>query len=68
VEGAQAVVESPDGKFAPYVVSYAETFIIPAAVGRYTISPYGDGVGQKLGTVKAFVRGTETELPALTAG
>ncbi|MFX1818582.1 class I mannose-6-phosphate isomerase [Pseudarthrobacter sp. CC4] len=68
VEGAQAVVESPDGNFPPYVVSYAETFIIPAAVGRYTISPHGAGAGQKLGTVKASVRGTETELPALTAG
>ncbi|HEU4667747.1 MAG TPA: class I mannose-6-phosphate isomerase [Arthrobacter sp.] len=67
VEGAQAVVESPDGSFAPFVVSYAETFIIPAAVGRYTISPYGAGVGQKLGTVKASVRGTETDLPALAA-
>ena len=59
VEGAQAVVESPGGSFDPFVVSYAETFIVPAAVGAYTIRPYGPGVGQKLATVKAFVRGTE---------
>ncbi|MEJ1191987.1 class I mannose-6-phosphate isomerase [Pseudarthrobacter sp. CCNWLW207] len=67
VEGAQAVVESPDGAFEPFVVSYAETFIVPAAVGRYTISPHGPGMGQKLATVKASVRGTETALPARVA-
>lgn len=59
VEGAQAVVESPDGNFEPFVVSYAETFIIPAAVGPYTVRPHGPGLGQKLATVKANVRGTE---------
>jgi mannose-6-phosphate isomerase len=58
VEGAEAIVESPTGAFAPFVVHYAETFIVPAAVGRYTISPHGDGVGTTLGTVKASVRGT----------
>jgi mannose-6-phosphate isomerase class I len=58
VEGAEAVVESPDGAFEPFVVHYAETFIVPAAVGRYTIRPCGRGVGQRLGTVKASVRGT----------
>lgn len=64
VEGPEAVVESPDGSFAPFVVSYAETFIIPASVGAYTIRPHGAGVGQQLATVKAYVRGTETALPA----
>ena len=58
VEGAEAVVESPDGAFEPFVVHYAETFIVPASVGRYTIRPWGNGVGQRLGTVKASVRGT----------
>ncbi|WIB59635.1 class I mannose-6-phosphate isomerase [Curtobacterium sp. MCLR17_007] len=58
VEGAEAVVESPDGAFDPFVVHYAETFIVPASVGRYTIRPCGRGVGQRLGTVKASVRGT----------
>ena len=60
VEGSEAVVESPTGSFAPFVVSYAETFIIPASVGAYTIRPHGSGVGQQLATVKAYVRGTET--------
>ncbi len=60
VEGAEAVLESPTGSFAPFVVHYAETFIVPAQVGRYRIRPHGDGVGQRLATIKAFVRGTET--------
>ena len=58
VEGAEAVVESPTGSFAPFVVHYAETFIVPAQVGRYRLRPYGAGVGTRLATVKAFVRGT----------
>lgn len=58
VEGAEAVVESPSGAFAPFVVHYAETFIVPAAVGRYTVRPHGAGEGQRLATIKAFVRET----------
>lgn len=56
VEGREAVVESPTGAFEPYVVHYAETFIIPAAVGAYTIRPYGESEGQECGTLKAYVR------------
>lgn len=56
VEGAEAIIESPDGSFEPMVVHYAETFIIPAAVGEYTISPYGKSIGQTCGTIKAFIR------------
>ena len=59
VEGAEAVVESPDAAFAPFVVHYAETFIVPAAVGRYTVRPHGAGRGQRLATIKASVRGTQ---------
>lgn len=58
VEGAEAIVESPTDAFEPWVVHYAETFIVPAAVGRYTIRPWGRGAGQTLATVKAYVRGT----------
>lgn len=57
VEGAQAVVDSPSGAFEPFTVHYAETFIIPAAVGEYRISPAGEGIGQQLATIKAWVRG-----------
>lgn len=56
VEGAEAIVESPTNAFDPFVVHYAETFIIPAAVGAYTIRPYGKGEGQQCATIKAYVR------------
>jgi mannose-6-phosphate isomerase class I len=56
VAGAEAIVESPEGAFNPFVVHYAETFIVPAGVGRYTIRPHGPGEGQECATVKAFVR------------
>ncbi|ALR75395.1 class I mannose-6-phosphate isomerase [[Enterobacter] lignolyticus] len=57
VEGAEALVESPSGAFAPFTVHYAETFIIPASVGEYRITPVGNSVGQRFATVKAWVRG-----------
>lgn len=56
VEGEEAIVESPDNTFKPFIVHYAETFIIPASVGRYTISPYGKSAGQECATIKAYVR------------
>lgn len=56
VEGAEAIIESPTNMFQPFVVHYAETFIVPAAVGQYTIRPYGAGEGQECATLKAYVR------------
>ncbi len=56
VEGEEAIVESPTGAFDPFVVHYAETFIVPAAVGEYRISPIGRSFGKQCGTIKAFVR------------
>jgi hypothetical protein len=56
VAGDEAIVESPDGAFDPFIVHYAETFIVPAAVGPYTIRPHGDGEGQECATIKAYVR------------
>jgi mannose-6-phosphate isomerase class I len=56
VEGREAIVESPSGAFDPFVVHYAETFIVPAAVGPYTIRPGRESEGSKCGTIKAFVR------------
>lgn len=56
VEGKAAVVESPDGAFASFEVHYAETFIVPAAVGPYTISPVGPRPATEFATVKAYVR------------
>ena len=54
VQGSAAVVESPDGAFEPFTVHYAETFIVPAAVGRYTICPAVEG--EECATMKAYVR------------
>ena len=56
IEGSQAIVESPNKAFEPFIVNYAETFIIPAVIGAYTIRPFGDSIGKKNGTLKAFVR------------
>ncbi|MDN0072520.1 class I mannose-6-phosphate isomerase [Bacteroides caecigallinarum] len=56
IEGEEAVIESSTGAFKPFVVHYAETFIIPASIDEYTITPYGKAVGKECGTIKAYVR------------
>lgn len=56
IEGDEAIVDSPTGAFAPFTVHYAETFIIPAGVGEYRISPSARHSGQPLATIKAWVR------------
>ena len=59
IDGKEAIVESVDGSFEPLVVHYAETFVIPASVGEYTIRPYGDSEGEEIMFIKAHVRGSE---------
>lgn len=56
IQGEEAIVESPEGAFEPWVVHYAETFIVPASVGTYTIRPYGQSEGKECGTIKAYIR------------
>ena len=56
VEGSEAVVESPAGAFEPFVVHYAESFIVPAAIGQYTIRPHGPSIGELCATMLAYVR------------
>jgi len=56
VQGEEVIVESPLNRFSPFIVHYAETFIVPAAVGAYTIRPHGVAVGTECATIKAFVR------------
>jgi mannose-6-phosphate isomerase class I len=56
VEGDEAIVESPGHAFEPFVVHYAETFIVPASVGAYTIRPCGSSEGKQCATIKAYVR------------
>jgi mannose-6-phosphate isomerase class I len=56
VEGREAIVESPAGAFEPFIVHYAESFIVPASVEQYTIRPYGESEGKTCATMKAYVR------------
>ena len=56
IEGSEMLVESPTNAFAPFVVHYAETFIVPASIGEYTITPVGDTEKETFGTIKAYVR------------
>lgn len=56
IEGREAIVESPTGAFAPYIIHYAETFIVPAAAGAYTVRPHGESEGSQCATIKASVR------------
>jgi len=55
-DGEEVIVESPEDAFPPLVVHYAETFIVPAAIGSYCIRPHGPSEGKSCGTIKAFVR------------
>ena len=54
VDGEAALIESPEGKFEPFEVHYAEAFIIPACIGRYTIKP----IKGECMTIKAYIRTT----------
>ena len=50
VDGKSAVIESD---FEPFIVHYAETFIIPASIKEYSIKPYGC---DEVKVLKAYVR------------
>lgn len=52
VDGISALVESPKNLFKPFEVHYAETFIIPASVGEYSIKP----IEGEIKYLKAYVR------------
>jgi mannose-6-phosphate isomerase class I len=56
VEGNQIVVESPSNAFAPMIINYGETFIVPASVGEYTIRPNSEEKIHGCMTIKAFVK------------
>ncbi|MGX5688454.1 class I mannose-6-phosphate isomerase [Arcticibacter tournemirensis] len=56
VDGEEIIVESPVNAFDPLIIHYAETFIIPASIGEYTIRPYGASEGKECKTIKASVR------------
>lgn len=60
VEGDEVEVVSPSGAFDPFTVHYAETFIVPAAVGPYIIQRTSASQSERFGTITASVRGTAT--------
>lgn len=39
VEGQEAIILSENNEFSPFIVHYAETFIVPASVNKYKICP-----------------------------
>ncbi len=55
VEGEEAFLSSPTGAFAPMTLHYAETVIVPAALGEFVIAPVRPA-SRPLATVKAYVR------------
>ena len=59
VEGSGILVESPTSSFAPFAIHYAETFVVPAEVGRYTITP--TSAGELCATIRANVRESASE-------
>ena len=54
VEGRRALIVSPQGKFPPYPLHYAETCILPEAAGEYEITSPD---GQSIQVILACVRG-----------
>lgn len=56
VEGEEVTIESLDESFAPFVVHYAQTVILPATIQRYRVTPTGKSAGKTCRTIKAFIR------------
>ena len=61
VEGDEVEVVSPTQAFEPFLVHYAETFIVPASVGLYLIRPTSDSESNRFATIKASVRATRID-------
>lgn len=55
VEGDEATITSIDDTFSPYVVHYGETFIIPATISEFVITPGDDGCDEHA-LLQAYVR------------
>ena len=53
VDGEEAIIESCDNSFEPFVVHYAETFVIPESVKSYTIK---SNCNKKCSIIQAYVR------------
>lgn len=56
VEGEEITVASLTNLFSPFIIHYAETFIIPATIQTYTIKPTGISKGKEVMVLQAFVK------------
>ncbi len=56
VEGDEITIYSPCNEFQPYIVHYAETFIIPAGVSSITMAPSGKSKHKGVKVLEAYVR------------
>jgi len=56
VEGDEITIYSPCNEFQPYIVHYAETFIIPAGVSSVTMVPSGKSEHEEVKVLEAYVR------------
>lgn len=56
IEGEQCIIESPNNSFEPFIANFAEAIIVPAKVGKYTITPTEKNKDEKIAIIKAFVK------------
>lgn len=56
VGGEEITITSPSAAFKPFIVHYVETFIIPAAIDYYVMTPTGNSLNKKVKVLAAFVR------------
>lgn len=56
VEGEEVIIESPTKGFEPFHLHYAETVVIPAMIGAYTIRPVHHQEVSRCITIKASIR------------
>ena len=54
VEGEEAIIESPNRSFEPFVIHYAECTYIPSNVGQFYVKPYGKSEGQEIALVECY--------------
>jgi len=60
VEGDEVAIVSASDSFEPFILHYAETVIIPAAVGEYRLERTEQSHSDRFATITAFVRGTSS--------
>ena len=55
VEGDEVIVSSPNDQFPPLIVHYAETFIMPACIGEYCITPSEKNKSKQCKILRLFI-------------